>query len=111
MELLEDEIFATYGKHCCHCKRNTLLPYEYEWICVSCEYNVIKRKDELSKKQRKKRFINRMKNAEQKIFCICFDVYKIYEGKDYDKICETLSTLKYKKLKINNILIEKNKDL
>ena len=52
-----------------------------------------------------------MNNAEQKIFCICIDVYKIYEGDDYDKIFEVLSMLKNKKLKINNILIEKHKDM
>ena len=40
-----------------------------------------------------------MKYAEQKIFCICIDLYKIYEGDDYDKIYEVLSTLKNKKLK------------
>ena len=39
------------------------------------------------------------------------DVYKLYEGDDYDKICEILSTLKNKKIKINNILIEKYKDM
>ena len=30
-------------------------------------------------------FINRIKNAEQKIFCICVDVYKIYEGNDFSE--------------------------
>ena len=38
--------------------------------------------------------MNRLKYAEFKKFCICIDVYKIYEGNDYDKICEVLSTLK-----------------
>ena len=52
-----------------------------------------------------------MKYAEQKIFCICTDVNEIYEGDDFNKIYEVLSTLKNKKLKINNILIEKYKDL
>ena len=52
-----------------------------------------------------------MKYAEEKIFCICIDVYKIYEGIDYDKINEVLSTLKNEKLKLNNILIEKTKDM
>ena len=33
----------------------------------------------------------------------------IYDGKDYDEIYKVLSTLKNKKLKINNILIEKYK--
>ena len=56
-------------------------------------------------------FMNQLKYAERKIFCICVDVYKIYEGDDYDKLFEVLSTLKNKKLKVNNILIEKYKDM
>ena len=40
---------------------------------------------------------------------MCVDVYKNYEGIDYDKIYEDLST--FKKLKVNNILIEKGKNL
>ena len=112
MSLSEDENILKYGKHCGHCNRNTLLPYEYEYTCFSCGYNVIKRKNELSKIQRKKiNFINRLKYAEQKIICICIDVYKIYEGDDYDEIYKVLSTLKNKKLKINNILIEIYKDM
>ena len=43
MELTEDEIIEKYGKHCGHCNRNTLLPYEYEFTCVVCESNVIKK--------------------------------------------------------------------
>ena len=35
----------------------------------------------------------------------------IYDGNDYDEIYKVLSTLKNKKLKINNILIDKNKDM
>ena len=112
MELTENETIQKYGKHCGHCNRNTSLPYEYEYTCFSCVYNVIKRKNELSKIQRKKiNFINRLKYAEQKIFCICIDIYKIYEGNYYDEIYKILSTLKNKKLKINNILIEIYKDL
>ena len=65
------------------------------------------RKHELSKIQREKiNFINRLKYAEQKIFSICVDVYKIYESDDFNKIYEVLSTLKNKKLKKNNILID-----
>ena len=56
---------------------------------------------------KKTNFINRLKYAEQKIFCICIDVYKIYEGNDYDEIYKVLSTLKNEKLEINYILIEK----
>ena len=110
--LSEDQIIEKYGKNCGHCKRNTLLPYEYEFTCFSCGYNVCKRKNELSKIQREKiSFINRLKYAEQKIFCICIDLYKIYEGDDYDEIYKVLSTLKNKKLKINIILIEKYKNM
>ena len=54
MELTEDEIIQKYAKNCRHCKRNTLLSYENEFICLSCGYNVNKRKHELSKIQRKK---------------------------------------------------------
>ena len=112
MELTEDEIIEKYAKRCGHCNRNTLLPYEYEHTCFSCGYNVSKRKNELSKIQRKKiNFINRLKDAEQKIFCICIDLYKIYEGDDYDEIYKVLSTLKNKKLKTNNTLIEKYKNM
>ena len=38
-------------------------------------------------------------------------MYKICEGNDYDKLYEVLSNLKNKKLKINDILIEKYKDM
>ena len=112
MELTEDEIIQKYGKHCGHCNRNSLLLYEYEFTCLLCGYNVNRRKHELSKIQRKKiNFINRLKYAEVKIFSICVDLYKIYEGDDYDEIFKILPTLKNKKLKINNTLIEIYKDL
>ena len=98
MELTEDQIIEKYGKKCLNCNRNCLLSYEYEFICIACGFNVNKRKHELSKKQRKKKnFINRLKYAEQKNFCICVDVYKIYGENDYDKRYEVLSTLKNKK--------------
>ena len=65
------------------------LPLEYERTCFSCGYNIAKRKQELSKIQRKKiNFINRINYAEVKIFSICVDLYKNYEGNDYDKIYE-----------------------
>ena len=35
-----------------------------------------------------------MKYAEVKMRSICVDLFKIYEGDDYDKIYEVLSTLK-----------------
>ena len=112
MNLSEDEIIEKYPKQCQHCNRNTLLPYEYEFTCFSCGFNVNKRKHELSKIQRKKiNFINRIKYAAQKIFCICIDLYKIYEDDDYDEKYRVLSTLKNKKLKIDNILIGIYKDM
>ena len=61
--------------------------------------------------QKKINFISRLKYAEVEIFSIRVDVYKIYEGNDYDKIYEVLSTLKNRKLKINNILFEKLKNV
>ena len=71
-----------------------------------------KRKHELSKIQPKKiNFINRIKYSEQKKICICIDFYKIYDGNDYDKKYKILSALKNKKLKINDILIEKYKNM
>ena len=110
MELTEDEMIQKYAKRCGHCNRNTLIPYEYEFTCFSCGYNVNKRKHELSKIQRKKiNFINRMKYGEVRIFSICVDLFKIYEGDDYDNIYEVLITIKNKKLKKNNILIDKYK--
>ena len=39
------------------------------------------------------------------------DVYKIYEGDDYDKIYKILSESKNKKLKINNLVIENYKHM
>ena len=40
MELREDEIIQKYGRNCGHRNRNTLLPYEYEFRCFSCGFNV-----------------------------------------------------------------------
>ena len=78
MQLAADEIIEKGAKHCGHCSRNTLLPYEFEWTYFSCGFNVIKRKHELSKIQRKRiNFINRLKYAELKIICICIDKYQI----------------------------------
>ena len=51
MQLSENQINEKYAKLYGHCNRNILLPYEYEWTCISCEYNVTKRKHELSKIQ------------------------------------------------------------
>ena len=56
-------------------------------------------------------FINRLKNAEHKFFCIGREIYKSFEDNEYDKLYEVLSTLENKKIKINNILIEKYEDM
>ena len=66
MELIEDENIEKYGKQCSHCSRNTFLPYEYEFTCFSCGYNVIKQRHELSKIQRKKIY-QKIKNAEKNV--------------------------------------------
>ena len=90
--MTEDEVIEKHAKGCGHCNRNTLIPYEYEYFCIACGYNVNKRKHELSKIQRKKiNFINRLKYAAVKIFSICVDVYKICEDDDFDEIYEVLS--------------------
>ena len=115
--MTEDEIIENpqclYAKHRGHCNRDSLLPYEYEFTCIACGYNVIKTKHELSKVQRKKiNVINRLKYAEQKMICICIEVYHLFEGNDFDELYEVLSTLKTKKkLNKNKILIEKNEDM
>ena len=93
MQLSEDEVFEKCAKHSGHCNRITLLPHGYDFTCASCGYTVIERKHELSKSSRKKNFINRLKYAEYKIFCICIDVYKKYEGNNFDKKFEVLFTL------------------
>ena len=46
MELTEDETIQKYGKRCGHSNQNTLLPYENDFTCFSCVYNVNKRKHE-----------------------------------------------------------------
>ena len=35
MQLSEDDIIEKNDKKCDHCARNTLLPYEYEFSCLS----------------------------------------------------------------------------
>ena len=36
MELTEGQIFEQYAKQCLRCPRNSLLPNEYEWSCITC---------------------------------------------------------------------------
>ena len=54
MNLSEEERSENYEKLSGHRNRNTLLSCENEWTCVSCGYNVIKTKHQLSKIHRKK---------------------------------------------------------
>ena len=42
MELTEVEIIEKYGRQCGECNQNTILPYVYEFTCISCGYNVVK---------------------------------------------------------------------
>ena len=46
----------------------------------------------------KKNFINRLIYSEERIICICIDVYGIFECEDLNKIFEVLSRLKNKKV-------------
>ena len=75
-----------------------------------CRYNIIKRKHEFTIIQRKNIYQS-VKVCRTQNFCICIDVNTKYAGKECDKLYEVLSTLKNKKLKINNILVEKYKDM
>ena len=68
--LSDDETIEKYAKQCKHCLQNTILPYEYEWSCISCGFNLIWRKHELTKIQRKKNFIDGLKCAEHKTFVL-----------------------------------------
>ena len=66
MEQTEDENIQKYVKKCLQCLRNTLLLYKCEFTSISCGYNLIKRKNELSKVQRKRiNFIIRLKCAKK----------------------------------------------
>ena len=49
MTLTEDQRNEKSAKHCSHCLRITLLPYEHEWTIISCRFNLTKQKHELSK--------------------------------------------------------------
>ena len=69
MNLSKHETIEKSAEQCGHCKRNTILPYEYEFTCVSCGYNVIKRKQKSPKfKEKKIKFKNRLMYAGQKVF-------------------------------------------
>ena len=52
MEVTEDQIIEKYAKQCLYCIRKALLPYEFEFTCTSCGFNLINRKHELTNIQR-----------------------------------------------------------
>ena len=54
----------------------------------------MKGKNELRKRQRKKHFINRWKYTEKNILRLRIDVFKIYEGDDFNENFNVLSRLK-----------------
>ena len=83
MKLNEDGIIQKYAKPCKHCSRSILLPYGYEFTCISCGYNVTKsKKMNLVNFRGKKYFSNRLKHGEHKMFCIFIDLSRIFEGDD-----------------------------
>ena len=89
--------------------QKTLRYYEYEWTCLSCGYNVIKGKTELTKFQRKKvNFVYCLKYAQQKTFCNCIDDHIMYEDDRFKVFIEVFSELKNKKLNVKNESVEKN---
>ena len=54
MILTEKNFIENYSKLSMLCDRNTFLPYGQKWNCTTCEYNVIRRNNELTKEQREK---------------------------------------------------------
>ena len=60
MKLSEDELFEKYSKKLLHCNLLTLLSYEVEFNCISCGYQVNKRKHELNQTQPKKRKLHQL---------------------------------------------------
>ena len=45
--------------------KNTLNPYEDEWICIACGCKIIKKKNEVTETSRKEiNFLNRLEHAE-----------------------------------------------
>ena len=42
-----------FAKQCMQCTGNNLLLIDYEWNCISCGYNGIKRENEHTRVQRK----------------------------------------------------------
>ena len=86
MGMTEVEKIEKYGKQCMQCTPNTLLPYEYDLTCFSFNYNVIKRKDEITACKRKKNFIKRLKDVRERLFVFVLMFKKYMKMKIYMKI-------------------------
>ena len=65
MELTEDFFFEKHRKRRIHFMSYCLVQSEYEFSCMTCEFHVMKRKNEHTKVQRKKLnyLSNRLKHA------------------------------------------------
>ena len=48
MELSDDQIIEKFAKQRLLSLRKTIAPYECEWTCTACGYNVIRRKNEVT---------------------------------------------------------------
>ena len=101
MNLSEDEVIEIYAKQCFH----LIEIHYYHTNKNGLAFNVAtmlfnENINPLKINEKKIKFINRLKNAEHNLICICIDVYEIYESDDYDKIYEVLTSLNNKKLKL-----------
>ena len=86
MELTEHELFMKNMLNVVDIAIEILFYLTNMNLLVCCVATMLL-KHELSKSSKKEiNFIIRIKNAEFKKFCLCVDVYKIYESDDYDKI-------------------------
>ena len=79
--------------------------------CIPCDYNVVRRENELTKIQRKKNKLHQSVEICWKKWCFCIDIYKIYEGDDIHKLFECLSRITNKKLNIKKEVVEKYKNM
>ena len=70
MNLSENQIIEKYGKRGGHYNGNILLPDEYEFTCFSCGYNVIKRKHELARIQKRKLILSMDQNMQNKKYFV-----------------------------------------
>ena len=69
MELTEDQTIEDYAKQGGHWQRNSLLPYEYEFTCISFNYNAKKNENMSSLKiKEKNNFYNYIKIGQRKNF-------------------------------------------